>query len=484
MARALAVLIVLVGGVATVLLLRLRELPPPTPIGPAVEIEADPAASARLAAAIRVPTLAATDIDATDAAPFATLASLLRSEYPLVHQNLRLQTIGTYSLLYEWRGSDTALAPLLLLAHQDVAPIEPGSENRWQHPPFSGAVADGYIWGRGALDDKSSLIAQLEAVEALLAQGFTPKRTVYFAFGHDEEVGGRNGARLIAAELQRRGVRAQFALDEGGAITQGMIAGVARPVATIMTSEKGYASFELRARQDGGHSSMPPRVTAIGRLARAVARLERQPMPARLVAPVTEMLATLAPDLPPLQRLAIANRWLFEPLLLQLLSGAPATNALIRTTTAPTIFQSGIADNVLPSEARAVINFRLLPGDDVNRLLRHLRRVIDDPDITIDAATADEASPPTSVSTTGFALLRRAALEIAPEAIVVPGLVVGATDLRHYARVTEARYNFLPYRLQTSDLARIHGIDERISARDFAGMVRFYRRVLSDGAGA
>lgn len=484
MARVLAVLIVLCGAFAAVLLLRLRQLPPPTPAAaPAPVYEADAAAVARLSAAIQLPTIAAASAEATDPAPFEALATLLRTEYPRVHAELKSETIGAHSLLYEWSGADPALPPLLLLAHQDVVPVEAGSESRWQHAPFSGDVADGYLWGRGTLDDKASLIAQMEAIESLLAQGFKPGRTIYFAYGHDEETGGHNGARLIAAELKRRGVRALFGLDEGGAITQGMIDGIARPVAMIMTAEKGYVSFELRVKTDGGHSSMPPRSTAIGRLARAVSRLERQRMSAHLVAPVAEMFTALAPDLPPLQRLAVANLWLFEPLLLELLGESPATNALVRTTAAPTIFQAGVADNVLPSQARAVVNFRLLPGDRVETLLTHIRRVIDDPLISIDAATADEASTPTPASSPAYTLLRQAALEVAPDALVAPGLVVGATDLRHYAEVIEARFNFLPIRLQPADLARIHGIDERISLSDFAGMVQFYRSVLGQGAG-
>lgn len=485
MARLLAVLIVLCGALAAVLLLRLRELPPPTPpAAPAPVYEADAAAVARLAAAIRLPTIASASADATEPAPFEALAALLRAEYPRVHAGLKSETIGAHSLLYEWTGADPALPPLLLLAHQDVVPVEADSVRRWQHAPFSGDVADGYVWGRGTLDDKASLIAQLEAVESLLAQGFQPKRTIYFAFGHDEETGGRNGARLIAAELKRRKVQALFGLDEGGAITQGMIGGIARPVAMLMTAEKGYASFELRLQTDGGHSSMPPRATAIGRMARAVSRLERQRMSPRLVEPVSQMLSTLAPELPPLQRLAVANLWLFEPLLLQLLADAPATNALVRTTTAPTLFQAGVADNVLPSEARAVVNFRLLPGDRVDALLAHIRRVIDDPQISIDAATADEASVPTPTGSPAYTLLRQAAREVAPDALVAPGLVVGATDLRHYREVVQARFNFLPIRLQPQDLARIHGIDERIALSDFAGMVQFYRSVLSQGAGS
>lgn len=442
----------------------------------AIEIDAQ-ALAAHLSAAVRIATVSPTAELLNDAA-FSAFAALLRAQYPRTQAALTVETVGAHSLLYHWPGSDPQLPPVLLLAHQDVVPVEDPA--RWQHPPFAGVIADGYIWGRGTLDDKASLIAQLEAVEALLAIGFAPRRSLYFAFGHDEETGGTDGAARIAALLAGRGVHAAFGIDEGGAITRGVIAGVQAPVASIMTAEKGYASFDLRVHEDGGHSSMPPRITAIGRLARAVARLEAGRMPARLTPPVAGMLDALAPALPFAQRLAIANRWLFGPLLLRQLAQAPVTDALIRTTTAPTLFHAGVKDNVLPAEARATVNFRLLPGDSLAAVRAHLLNTIDDPAVELrsDDASAAEASPASEASGAGFALLRRSVEQVFPDAIVVPGLVVGATDLRHYAPLIDAHYNFLPVQFAASDLERMHGTDERISVAGFADMVRFYRQLL------
>lgn len=477
MRRAVIVVLLLLVAVSAVALWHVGRLPAPAARAAPVALDVDPGAVPRLAAAIRIATVSPREGAPNDAA-FEALAALLRESFPRVDRALTRETVGAHGLLYRWEGRDPALPPLLMLAHQDVVPVDdPG---RWRHAPFSGDLADGYVWGRGTLDDKASLLAQLEAVEALLAQGYAPQRTVWLAFGHDEEVGGEDGARRIAALLQSRGVRAAFGVDEGGAITHGVIAGVDRPVASIMLAEKGYASFALSVETRGGHSSMPPAVTAIGRLARAVARLEAAPMPAHLTAPVAGTLEALAPALPFVQRLAIANRWLFGPLLLRQLGASPVTNALIRTTTAPTMFNAGVQDNVLPGAARAVVNFRILPSDTIAAVQRHVVETVDDPAVAVklDAEFAEEPSPVSDAGGAGYALLRRSVEAVYPDAIVAPGLVVGATDLRHYAGVVEARYNFLPGRLEAEDLERIHGSDERIAVAEYENMVRFYQHFI------
>jgi len=197
-------------------------------------------------------------------------------------------------LLFVWKGADASLKPILLVAHQDVVPIETGTEGKWTHPPFSGAVADGFIWGRGTVDDKGSLGGILEAVNTLLAKGFQPKRTIYLAFGQDEEIGGSNGAEKVADLLKTRGKEFEFVLDEGYAIvSKNMVPGVSAPVAIIGTSEKGYLSLEPTVDSPGGHSSMPQRESSIGILSAAVQAVERHPMPAHLDGPVGQFFEYL-----------------------------------------------------------------------------------------------------------------------------------------------------------------------------------------------
>ena len=482
------ILKVLGGGIlllAVVLVINTLRVQP-TSQAPAAQnlAEVDETAAAqRLAGALRIPTVTINEAEKVDWSRWPVLHEYLSTSFPAVHRELKREIVNQYSLLYTWEGPDPNAPPILLLAHQDVVPIEPGTEKSWAHAPFDGVVAEGIVWGRGALDDKSSLLAQLEAVELLLAQNFKPARTIYFAFGHDEEIGGRQGAVKIAELLQSRGVQAEFSLDEGGVLAQGVMPGIQRPVATIATAEKGYVSFKLTARDAGGHSSRPPKITAIGRLARAVARLEKKQRPVRLAPPVDEMLQRLAGELPWAQRLAIANLWLLRPLVARQMAQGQVTNALVRTTTAPTMFNAGVKDNVLPVVATAVVNFRVLPGETIAGLEAHVRAAIDD--AAIELAPLDFSSEPSPVAdsaTPAYAMLEKTVNEVFPEAIVTTGLVIGATDNRHYGAVRRARYNFLPVTITAEDLARVHGANERIAVKDHARAVRFYVQLLRNTA--
>lgn len=457
---------------------RLPALPKAAPISELAVID-EAAASARLAEAVRIPTISTGAGQGSDSAALAAFADLLASRYPNAHRVMTRERIGDGSLLFTWTGRDAALKPALLLAHMDVVPVEPGTEARWTHPAFDGVIADGYIWGRGTLDDKLNVTGLMEAAEALAAQGWQPPRTLLFAFGHDEEVGG-SGAKAIAATLKQRGIRAAFLLDEGGALTTGIMPGVARPVATIMAAEKGYASFRLTATAAGGHSSQPPPDTAVTRLARALVRLQDQQMPARLAAPVDVMLERAAPAMGIVNRVAIANRWLFEGLLIKLLAAKPVSNALVRTTTAPTMLRAGVKDNVLPAEASAVINFRLLPGDSAKAVEAHIREAIADDGIAIslEGSFASEASAVSDPDSAAFRHLADVTRAVFPDAVVTTGLMLGATDARHYEGLYDNRYNFMPVTLNAEDLQRIHGANERIAVADYAKLIRWYRRLL------
>jgi len=479
-ALAVALLLVLFGGV---LVVRTAQLRPQTPLAPPIpRLQLDESALAqRLAEAIRIPTISRTDAP-LDAAAFEAFHALLAERFPRVHATLDVERVGGWSLLYRWAGSDTTRAPALLAAHIDVVPVEPGTAPQWQHPPFAGEIAQGFIWGRGALDDKSSLMAQLEAVEQLLARGFAPARTLYFAYGHDEEIGGANGAAQIARRLAERGLRLAFTLDEGSALTQGIIPGIERPVAAIMAGEKGYVTFRLTARAAGGHSSMPPPDGAIARLARALVKLDAQPLPARLTPPVAAMLDRLAPEMSWGARLAIANRDLFEPLLLRTLARGSITNALIRSTQAITVLHAGVKDNVLPSEAHALINYRLLPGDRIADVERHIVATIDDPGIEIrqEDTFGSEAPPLSDPDAPELALIAKTVNEVFPDALVSSGIIMATTDNRHYAQLREQAYYFAPFPYTPDDQPRIHGVDERIAVPAYADMVRFYLRLFEN----
>ncbi len=448
-----------------------------------IEIDREQAVE-RLARVIRFKTISYQDRERVDAAEFLSLHEYLERAFPRVHAALEKEIVGDYSLLYTWRGTSPELKPMLLMGHMDVVPVEPGTESEWTYPPFEGEVANGFIWGRGALDMKQTIIAYLESVEWLLERGFQPRRTVYLALHHDEEIGGRNGALKIAELLNRRSVRLAFTLDEGSAITHGIVPGVGKPVALIALAEKGYLTLELTAKGEGGHSSMPPQSTAVGKLGRAIHRLETRQMPAELRPPASGMFDYLAPEMPLVMRAVVANRWLFEPLLLSRLEKTPATNAIIRTTTAPTMLhRAGVKENALPIEAEAVVNFRLLPGDTIDRVVEHVRTTIDDADVAIrKVGHSREASPVSGNDSSSFVALHETIRQVFPDVVVAPSLVMGGTDSKHYVAVADSSYRFLPIRLTSEDLKRIHGSDERIAVTDYIESIRFYVQLLRNAA--
>src|SRR5918992_1465112 len=337
--------LVLLVGVALIRTLRFRSVQPAVERAPEAAIPEG--AAERLAGAVRIPTISHEDPSAFDAGAFQALHAYLAAQFPRVHSQLRRETVGTHSLLYTWQGSDSSLKPILLMGHLDVVPVEPGTEGKWHEQPFGGRIVDGFVWGRGTIDNKLTVLGTIEAAEMLLGEGFRPARTVYLAYGHDEEVGGVNGAREIAALLARRGVQLEMVLDEGGVIGHGVFPGISAPTALVGIAEKGYASVELTTRAAGGHSSLPPRQSAIGILSAAIARLEANPMPARLERPTRQLFERIGPQFPFAQRAVFANLWATRPLVMRKLEDSPTTDAMIRTTTAATIFQAGTKSNVL-----------------------------------------------------------------------------------------------------------------------------------------
>ncbi len=447
---------------------------------PAIDAEA---VASRLAEAVRIQTISTGVNDPTASREFDRLHLLISSSFPLVHETLKREVVGGHSLLYSWEGSDSSLPPVLLMGHMDVVPVEPGTEDDWQEDAFSGAIKDGVIWGRGTLDDKLSVFAILEAAELQLAAGFKPKRTLYFAFGHDEEIGGENGAGKIAALLEERGVKLAFTLDEGMVVVQGIMPGVEEPIAFIALAEKGYLTLTLTATTEGGHSSIPPKTTAIGKIARAVSRLEENRFPAALISPASDMFDTLAPHMPLGLKAIISNRWLLDPLLVSELGKGGATNAMVRTTTAVTIAEGGTKDNVLPSTATATINFRLLPGTSFEDVIDHVTKVVDDPDIEISVKQGNEPSRVSSTAGEGYQLIEKTIRETLPDVLVSPGLMLAGSDSKHYETIAENSYRFIPMRFGPDDLARVHGTNERIYIDNYVEIIQFYRRLMENTGG-
>jgi carboxypeptidase PM20D1 len=421
-------------------------------------------AAVRLSEAVRFRTISNFLNPEQDAEALRGLQAHIEKSFPEFHAAAKREVVGGHSLLYTWEGSDPKARPIPLLAHQDVVPVAPGTEKDWQRPPYDGVIADGFIWGRGSWDDKGSLYSMLEATEAMAKEGFRPKRTIYFAFGHDEEVAGTRGAKVIVALLASRGVRLDFVLDEGLLITEGIMKGLDQPAALIGVAEKGYAMLVLTAHATPGHSSMPPRETAIGMMSAALARLEDHRLPMQVNRTVSEMFDTLAPEMRGFNRVVLSNLWLFKPLLLREFEKSGPTEAMIRTTTALTIFNAGDKDNVLPGNAEAAVNFRLIPGDTQTSVTDHVRSTIDNDRISIKPFPGNADPPPvTGTASPSFQMLNRTIREIFPDVIVAPGLMLAGTDSRHYADITDNIFRFSPVRANSDDLKRFHGTNERLS---------------------
>lgn len=436
----------------------------------------------KLAGAVRFRTIASREDADANGDEFRKLHAFLRERFPRVHDKLKAEVVGNYSLLYTWPGTDPRARPVLLMAHLDAVPISPGTEKLWHVDPFAGEIRDGAVWGRGAWDDKARVISQLEAVEMLLGSGFQPRQTVMLAFGHDEEVNGIRGAEQLLKLFQQRRIRFDFVLDEGSAITQGILPGIEKLVALVGVAEKGYASVVLRATGAPGHSSMPPRAgsSAIGLVATALHRLDTEQRPAAITGVSREMFETLAPEFGGIQRAVLSNLWLTEPLVRRSLEKGGNTNALLRTTTALTIVQAGNKDNVLPGQAEATVNFRLLPGETVETVLGHVRSKAGDGVQVTLLPGSSEPSPVSSTDAPAYQQIARTLRAQFPGIVVAPSLVVQGTDSHHYVSVAEQVYRFAPVRVNPGNLSQLHGIDERMAIANLAEHVRFYHLLLSN----
>jgi carboxypeptidase PM20D1 len=485
-AAAVAVLILAVAGFVGYRTFSFTAPPPPAdvviPATDAYALDAS-AAAVRLGEAIRFRTVSLVQ-ETDDRAQFEQFHAWMLERYPAFHRVARREVIGELSLLYTWEGSDAAQPPLLLLAHQDVVPVPEDTRAAWRVDPFGGVIRDDAVWGRGSIDDKGSLVAILEAAEFLAAQGRQPARTILFAFGHDEEIGGDNGAVRIAAALAERGVRAWFVLDEGlAAVERHPLTG--GPASMIGISERGSGTLRVRAVGQPGHSSMPPPETAVSRVSEAVSRIHDMPIERSLEGgPALAMMRALAPELSFTNRMAVSNEWLFGALLRQRLAGDAAAQALLGTTVAPTVISGGSRPNVLPAEATAMINFRIHPRDSADDLLRRARQAVADLEgVTVDwAETPRDATAISSTTSSSYALIAALSRDILPDAPVAPGLVLAGTDSRHYSEVAENVYRFQPILLSNEDIEGLHGVNEHISIANYERMIRFYVGLMEAGA--
>jgi len=485
-----------------------------------VPVDAD-AAAKRLSSGVRFPTISNQDRKDFDEKAFKDWQAFLERTYPLAHKALKREVIGDprkYSLLYTWQGTSPALAPIILMGHQDVVPVVPGTEKQWEHGAFSGDIAGGYIWGRGTLDDKIMIQAIFEAVEMHLKNGFTPTRTIYLVFGQDEEVGGAEGVQHVVEALKSRGVKdVALVLDEGLPLAPGLFPGISAPTAPIGTAEKGYVSLELKVAGPGGHSAMPPRNSNIGILALAITRLEANPFPYRITQAVRDQYRFRGPELPEKYHALLAGVALgtdsakpetyesqvaaeygeninvawqsqnaSEDEFIRYMLTNPMTTALLHTTTAVTMINGGVKENVLPPFATAVVNFRILQGETVQSVIEHVKQIIDDDRVTVtDISASINPSPVSDPYGQEYKLIEKSIRQTwgTPDLIVMPYLVIGGADAKWFAAsdLTKNVYRFTAVRVESAaDSARWHGVNERVLVTEYAKSIGFFYQFITN----
>ncbi len=430
-----------------------------------------------LRALVRIPTVSRRRAIDVEDGVFERFHDELRARFPTLHERLELTRVGSAGLLFHWAAASAEAGPaIVLMAHQDVVPVEP--DDPWRHDPFGADIVDGFVWGRGTLDDKGPLVALCAAVESLLACGFTPVRDVWLSFGCDEEVSGSAAADAVA-ELRRRGVEPWFVLDEGGAVASGAVPGIGVPTAVIGVTEKGVTNVELRVEGRGGHASVPARMGPTARLARAVTRVDAMAHPARVPDATVELFRRLAPHAPAMARPVIKHLGRVRPLLARVLGRlGPEASSMTRTTAVATTLAGSPALNVVATTAVAGVNVRVMVGDSVDDVLERMRRAVADDQVTLRVVDRNEPSPLSPIDDDAFRLLEATIEAVFPDAVTVPYIMMAATDSRHFATICPRVYRFAPLRMSKDQRAAIHSYDERVGVQDFHDAVTWYRHLL------
>ncbi|HEY3815191.1 MAG TPA: M20 family peptidase [Caulobacteraceae bacterium] len=435
-------------------------------------------AAQHLGEAVRIQTVSHQDPSRDDPAQWTALHDWLDRTYPAAHAAMTREIMLQNTLLYTWKGSDPSLAPIILMAHQDVVPVDDKTIGEWKHPPFSGEIADGAVWGRGSIDDKGSLIGLFEAIDALAAHGFKPKRTVMILSGQDEEVQGK-GAQAAAALLQQRGVKALFVLDEGSLVlTDNPLTG--KPSILIGVAEKGYVTLRVTATAPGGHSSMPPPTTAVITLSKALVAIAGHPFPMKFEGPGADMLRWLAPHASPAVKMAVANDWLFSPLLVSQVAKTPPGAAMLHTTIAPTMLSGSPKENVLPQSASGLINYRIMPSESAAGVMARAKQAVRGLPVTLVwDSPPREPSKVSSTRSDGWKFVAAAAQAGEPGVPLAPSLVVAGTDSGRMGKVGIDVYRFQPLEASLADTKMIHGNNEHMTLANLKRMVNYYAVLIA-----
>ena len=439
-------------------------------------------AMAHLSTAISIPTVSYPEKEKVDFSQFDKFHDFLDEAFPLIHKTLEKEIVKEASLMYRWKGTRNDLDPIALLSHQDVVPISKGTWDDWTHEPFSGYNDGEFIWGRGALDMKNHLMGVMEAVETLLEEGFTPERDVYLLFGQDEEVVANDdsGAKAMMTILKERGIHLDSIVDEGGAILPVNIKGIIndKQLVGIGIAEKGYCDYEISVTAKGGHSSQPPKHTALGQIAEVIRDLENNQFAPEMKPFVRDLFSLIGRNCTYPVRLVTCNLPLLTPLMIQVMKQIPPAATFIRTTTGVTMAQGSPAANVLPQKASITVNFRQMPGVSVEDVEKHIRKVVRNKNIEIKALKTKEASSFSPTDSRAFNIIKEICMQDDSRNIVAPYLVMGGTDACNYEPICENIYRYSPYKASIELLLCTHGTNERVPVEAIGPGVAFFKRYI------
>ncbi len=471
---AIVALIAVVLLVAVINAVRIKAKPAPGKATLDFTKEEEKMYAEKLSRMVKIPTISMRGN--TDLTEFYKLHKVIEEDFPLVHKHLEKTEIQG-NLLYKWAGKDSSRA-FLLMGHQDVVPAE---ETDWKYDPFSGEIADGAVHGRGAMDCKCTVLAELSAVEELLAENFVPECDVYLAFSANEEIFG-GGADLIIDHLEKNNVKLLSVLDEGGTIMEKAFPGVSCDTAAIGIVEKGNCNIKITAKGAGGHSSTPPKNTPIARLAAFVNEVEtKKPFKKYMDTPVKQMFSSVAAYASFPMRLVLGNVWLFKPVLVALLPSLSSFGeAFLSTTCAFTMCGGSTAPNVIPDEAYVICNIRPSTHQDADASIAVLEKIAEKYDLKVEPMNRRSASKVTDPEGEAFTYLKQCINEVRPDVCVTPYYMAGATDSRFYERVTDNCLRFCPVKMNPQQLAAMHAANENISTDNVAAGVKFYKYYIKN----
>ena len=470
----LLALILILLGVALLRALTLKA-PAPAVCDTVMTDEECAIAAEKLGAMVRVPCVSRQEDE--DLTEFYNFHAVLEAQFPLLHAHLEKEVLNG-TLLYHWKGSDSTKKPIMLMGHQDVVPA---SDEGWRVPAYSGVVIDGNLYGRGALDCKSTMYVELQAVEELLAEGFVPPCDVYLAYSINEETGG-DGAAAVVRHLKEKGITFAIVMDEGGAVIEAPVAGMDRPYAVIGITEKGYMDLKITARGKGGHSSTPPRNTPAARLFAFAHEIERKrPFRKALLPEAKEMFAAMAPSFSFPLRLLLGNIWLFKPLLMALMPVvSPFGEAVLSTTCCFTQMRGSDAANVIPKEPYLVANLRTSVHQGCAESLAVMKKYADNYDLDIEVITQRDASPISNIHSKEYAYVCDCIRKQFPDVGIAPYIIMSGTDCCHFHALTENALRFCPTRMTNAQSASCHAVDENVTVSSLAEGVRFFKMFLKD----